>query len=42
MTGSHRHVWTVTRRERNSGHPMIRECQCGLRQRFCYGRWVKL
>jgi hypothetical protein len=39
MTG-HRHTWTVTRRERNTGHPLIRSCTCGEVQRWFRGRWT--
>lgn len=38
---AHRHAWVVTRRERSTDHPLVRQCKhCGEIQRFARGRWV--
>jgi hypothetical protein len=39
---AHRHTWRVVRRERNTGHAMVRVCdKCGRVERHVRGRWVE-
>jgi hypothetical protein len=36
----HRHDWRITRKVRNTDHPLIRQCDCGQIERFHRGRWA--